>query len=500
MTTGYLGKTVMKEFSNSPTLLALLDDFDQWCDTTAFQAQFLSYVWDITTAQGFGLDIWGRILGQSRYLQVQQTPGFNFGFNALTVVTAGTTFGAGDGTTTAFQLKDALGNNVTPVGTPIVYRTDWQGKQQMYTTPRTNMVGQSEVYTTGWTITRASVTQPGLQTLHGTTAFKLVEDTSAGTHLMQRASAANTFAVGDVGVVSAVVHVGERPQLRFGFSGSGAMAATTVLVDLPTGAFTTVTGTPLAFGLQPLANGWMRVYMGLAATSTGTATGQFITAHDGNSSYTGDGVSGLYVDAVQVENLGPSPAAVLPTSYIACPTTSAVTLTDYSITGGGAVTMAVAPLSGATLTWAGKYTKPGTNWQPFNVAPFYNGSSSATVAFPLQDTYYRKLLLVKAAANIASCDCPSINYLMRAMFGDRGRCYVGYDPLNPMHIGYHFEFFPTAVEKSIIESGLFPQPAGTTVEYIYETLTYAPFGFAGANAGANPKFVTGFNQGPFYQP
>ena len=128
------------------------------------------------------------------------------------------------------------------------------------------------------------------------------------------------------------------------------------------------------------------------------------------------------------------------------------------------------------------------------------GAAAGTVSFPLQDQYYRQLLLVKAAANIATCDCPSINALMRAMFGNRGRCYVGYDSAHPMHIGYHFEFFPTPVEKSIIQSGLFPQPAGTIAQFIFETLDYSPFGFAGGNTGANPKFVTGWSQGPFYQP
>lgn len=223
----YQAKTVMKQYANSATLLALLADFDQWVDVARFSAQFLANVWDISTAQGFGLDIWGRILGQSRYIQVAQAPGDNFGFN--------------------------------------------------------------------------------------------------------------------------------------------------------------------------------------------------INAH------------------------------------------------------------------------------PGTQWKPWSQAPWYNGAASGATSFALADSYYRQLLLVKAAANIARCDCPSINALMRSMFGNRGRCYVGYDPGHPMHIGYHFEFFPTAVEKTIIQSGLFPQPAGTTAQYIYETLTYTPFGFAGANAGANPAAVTGWSQHPFYQ-
>ena len=223
----YLGQTVQKQYSNSPTLLAILDDFDQCANAAAFSAQFLTNVWDISQAQGFGLDIWGRILGQSRYVLVAQTPGKNMGFQAN-----------------------------------------------------------------------------------------------------------------------------------------------------PT------------------------------------------TGH--------------------------------------------------------------------------------SNWKPWSVAPFYGGAAAGTVAFALADAYYRQLLIVKAAANLADCDVPSLNALMRSMFGARGKCYVGYDLDFPMHIGYHFEFTPTTVEKTIIESGLFPVPAGMTVKYIYQTLTYAPFGFAGGNLGANPKFVSAFNQKPFY--
>jgi hypothetical protein len=185
----------MKQFGNSPTLLTLLADFDQWVNADRFSADFLAYVWDISTAQGFGLDIWGRILGQSRYIQIAQSPGFNFGFN-----------------------------------------------------------------------------------------------------------------IGGV---------------------------------------------------------------------------------------------------------------------------------------------------------------PGTQWQPWSQAPFYGGAEAGPVSYALEDSYYRQLLLVKAAANIARCDCPSINALMRAMFGDRGKCYVGYDPTQPMHVDYYFDFTPTSVELSIIESGLFPQPAGTLATYTY---------------------------------
>lgn len=144
--------------------------------------------------------------------------------------------------------------------------------------------------------------------------------------------------------------------------------------------------------------------------------------------------------------------------------------------------------------------QPGTQWQPFGQAPFFNGQDEASTAFALQDNAYRQLLMIKAAANIASSDVPSINALMRAMYGDRGNCYVVYDIDEPMKLTYMFDFFPSPVDRSIIESGIFPQPAGVEVRFLYRTLGYETFGFAGMNSGLDEEAVTGFDQGPFYNP
>lgn len=62
--------TVLSQYANSPTLLALISDFSQWLDPASRFDAFYSYLWDIDTAVGFGLDVWGRILGVSRVLQV----------------------------------------------------------------------------------------------------------------------------------------------------------------------------------------------------------------------------------------------------------------------------------------------------------------------------------------------------------------------------------------------------------------------------------------------
>lgn len=62
--------TVLSEYANSPVLTKLVDNFAQWLDPASRFDAFYSLIWDIDTAQGFGLDVWGRILGVSRILQV----------------------------------------------------------------------------------------------------------------------------------------------------------------------------------------------------------------------------------------------------------------------------------------------------------------------------------------------------------------------------------------------------------------------------------------------
>ena len=71
--------TVISQYANSPTLLRLITNMSQYIDPTANLAAFYSYVWDVSTAQGFGLDIWGKIVGVSRLLQIP-TVGAHVGY------------------------------------------------------------------------------------------------------------------------------------------------------------------------------------------------------------------------------------------------------------------------------------------------------------------------------------------------------------------------------------------------------------------------------------
>lgn len=126
---------------------------------------------------------------------------------------------------------------------------------------------------------------------------------------------------------------------------------------------------------------------------------------------------------------------------------------------------------------------------PFDEAPFYAGTPGATQTFRLADDAYRKLILTKALTNISTSDAPSLNQLLRNMFGDRGRCYV--NDLGGMQIRYTFEFLLTDYEYAIMtQSGAIPRPAGVGGSII---TTDAPvFGFS--EAAAAP-----FDQAPFIQ-
>jgi len=73
-------ETVISQYANSPTLVQLVRNMDAYINPRADMDAFYSMVWNVDTAQGFGLDIWGRIVGVSRNLQYFGGGGSYFGF------------------------------------------------------------------------------------------------------------------------------------------------------------------------------------------------------------------------------------------------------------------------------------------------------------------------------------------------------------------------------------------------------------------------------------
>ncbi|WP_019573367.1 DUF2612 domain-containing protein [Curvibacter lanceolatus] len=73
-------QTILAQFANSPTLVALINDFNTWIDPSADIDEFYDTIWNVDTATGYGLDVWGRIVGVTRGLK-QASSGSFFGFS-----------------------------------------------------------------------------------------------------------------------------------------------------------------------------------------------------------------------------------------------------------------------------------------------------------------------------------------------------------------------------------------------------------------------------------
>jgi beta-lactam-binding protein with PASTA domain len=65
--------TVISQYANSPVILQLVQNLNQYIDQSQNFANFFNFVWNVDTAVGFGLDIWGKIVGVSRLLQIPNT-------------------------------------------------------------------------------------------------------------------------------------------------------------------------------------------------------------------------------------------------------------------------------------------------------------------------------------------------------------------------------------------------------------------------------------------
>lgn len=71
-------RTVISQYANSVILTKILDFFEQAIDPTPNIDAFFDNMWNIETAIGYGLDVWGRIVGVTRILQVASDENFGF--------------------------------------------------------------------------------------------------------------------------------------------------------------------------------------------------------------------------------------------------------------------------------------------------------------------------------------------------------------------------------------------------------------------------------------
>lgn len=60
--------TILTQYSASQRLLSIIETFNQAISLDEFTDEFITKVWDLTTNETFGLDIWGKIVGIGRYI------------------------------------------------------------------------------------------------------------------------------------------------------------------------------------------------------------------------------------------------------------------------------------------------------------------------------------------------------------------------------------------------------------------------------------------------
>ena len=74
----YVWDTIISQYANSPILTQIIESWSAALDQTLNFESFYDNIWNIQTANGLGLDIWGRIVGVNRLVTLSQ--GRYFGF------------------------------------------------------------------------------------------------------------------------------------------------------------------------------------------------------------------------------------------------------------------------------------------------------------------------------------------------------------------------------------------------------------------------------------
>jgi len=79
-------ETIISQYSTAPTLVQIIHNLNTYIDARHNLDDFYNQVWNVDTAVGWGLDVWGRIVGVGRTLSIAVNK--YFGFDEATNVSA----------------------------------------------------------------------------------------------------------------------------------------------------------------------------------------------------------------------------------------------------------------------------------------------------------------------------------------------------------------------------------------------------------------------------
>lgn len=164
---------------------------------------------------------------------------------------------------------------------------------------RRNLLTYTEQFSNAaWVKTRSSIAIDSVVAPDGTTtADTLIEDTSASTHLLTRTL---TFTAGVTYTYSIYVKAQSARNIRLDFPTTPFGGTSAGFFDATTGAVTSVNGVTAT--TTSVGNGWYRFTITKTATAGGSGTiFAYLITGATTVSYTGDGVSGVYIWGAQVE-------------------------------------------------------------------------------------------------------------------------------------------------------------------------------------------------------
>jgi hypothetical protein len=100
-------KTIASQYANSPILLQIIQNFAECIDPTQDIESFFDTIFNLETASGYGLDVWGRRVGAPRQLVINTSTFFGFQEAGMTGF-GGAPFWSGQNPTTATYTVDDL--------------------------------------------------------------------------------------------------------------------------------------------------------------------------------------------------------------------------------------------------------------------------------------------------------------------------------------------------------------------------------------------------------
>jgi hypothetical protein len=190
---------------------------------------------------------------------------------------------------------------------------------------RTNIVTNSNVFTSGWTYQNMTVTGDTVVAPDGTlTADKAILTAVNNYHSLYQAI---TYASGSTYTYSIYAKAGELTQLVLsidtGFNATGANA----VFNLSTGVVTSSSAITTAT-ITSVGNGWYRCAISAPCTGSGATLTYIVPTNSGGAPELGNAWNGLYLWGIQIE------VGAFATSYIATTSASASRTTDVaSMTG-----------------------------------------------------------------------------------------------------------------------------------------------------------------------